>query len=198
MPGAAYWLRRVFGFDFGAEGTVLTAHGPGTLPSWEAAGGIGSTDPEIVRDTIAAALVAGTATDVAINDPGNTITLNVVMGTASGTACAGNDVRLSDARTPTGHAASHEIGGGDEISVAGLSGLLADAQAPLAHAHAAEDLTSGTVGVARLPVMTSTVAGIVPTPPNNTTTFLRGDGTFAAPAGGGLTHPQILARSLGA
>lgn len=33
------------------------------------------------------------------------------------------------------------------------------------------------------PVMTATVAGHVPTPPNNTTTFLRGDGTFAAPGG---------------
>lgn len=31
------------------------------------------------------------------------------------------------------------------------------------------------------PAMTATVAGHVPTPPNNTTTFLRGDGTFAAP-----------------
>lgn len=32
-----------------------------------------------------------------------------------------------------------------------------------------------------LPVMTATVGGAVPTPPNNTTTFLRGDGTFATP-----------------
>jgi hypothetical protein len=38
-----------------------------------------------------------------------------------------------------------------------------------------------------LPVMTSTVGGAVPTPPNNTTTFLRGDGTFAAPPGGGVS-----------
>lgn len=30
-----------------------------------------------------------------------------------------------------------------------------------------------------LPVMSATVGGAVPTPPNNTTTFLRGDGTFA-------------------
>lgn len=36
-----------------------------------------------------------------------------------------------------------------------------------------------------LPVMTATVGGAVPTPPNNTTTFLRGDGTFATPAGSG-------------
>jgi hypothetical protein len=35
-----------------------------------------------------------------------------------------------------------------------------------------------------LPVMTSTQSGAVPTPPNNTTTFLRGDGTFATPVGG--------------
>lgn len=32
-----------------------------------------------------------------------------------------------------------------------------------------------------LPAMSATVGGAVPTPPNNTTTFLRGDGTFAAP-----------------
>jgi hypothetical protein len=40
-------------------------------------------------------------------------------------------------------------------------------------------------GGADLPTMTATVGGAVPTPPNNTTTFLRGDGTFAAPASGG-------------
>lgn len=34
---------------------------------------------------------------------------------------------------------------------------------------------------ADLPAMSATVGGAVPTPPNNTTTFLRGDGTFAAP-----------------
>lgn len=38
---------------------------------------------------------------------------------------------------------------------------------------------------ADLPVMTATVGGAVPTPPNNTTTFLRGDGTFATPTGAG-------------
>jgi hypothetical protein len=46
---------------------------------------------------------------------------------------------------------------------------------------------TGLVSVATgndLPVMTSTTRGAVPTPPNNTTTFLRGDGTFAVPVGG--------------
>ena len=39
---------------------------------------------------------------------------------------------------------------------------------------------------ALLDAATATLKGMVPTPPNNTTTFLRGDATFAAPAGG--TH----------
>ena len=47
-------------------------------------------------------------------------------------------------------------------------------------------ITSGTIlTVTDLPIMTATTGGAVPTPPNNTTTFLRGDGTFATPTGGG-------------
>jgi len=38
--------------------------------------------------------------------------------------------------TPTLHASSHENAGSDEISVLGLSGLLADGQTPLDHLHA--------------------------------------------------------------
>ena len=41
---------------------------------------------------------------------------------------------LADAQTAAAHAASHQNGGADEISVAGLSGLLADSQTALAHA----------------------------------------------------------------
>jgi len=50
------------------------------------------------------------------------------LGTAATAACAGNDARLSDARTPTAHKTSHQDAGSDEISVAGLSGVLADSQ----------------------------------------------------------------------
>lgn len=57
---------------------------------------------------------------------------------------------------------------------------------------APEEITVGSglsllAGSLTSPVMTSTVSGLVPTPPNNTTTFLRGDGTFAAPSTAGIT-----------
>ncbi len=48
-----------------------------------------------------------------------------------------------------------------------------------------------------LPTMTATVGGAVPTPPNNTTTFLRGDGTFATPAGGGTVTAVSVATANG-
>jgi len=47
---------------------------------------------------------------------GGAALLNV--GTTTGTVAAGDDSRLSDARTPTAHAASHQNGGSDEIATA--------------------------------------------------------------------------------
>lgn len=48
-------------------------------------------------------------------------------------------------------------------------------------------------GAPAVALATATTAGLVPTPPNNTTTFLRGDATFAAPpAGGGSNLPTYI------
>jgi hypothetical protein len=47
---------------------------------------------------------------------GDAATKNV--GTTAGTVTAGDDARLSDARAPTAHAASHGVGGTDAITVA--------------------------------------------------------------------------------
>jgi hypothetical protein len=43
-------------------------------------------------------------------------TVSVSYGTSSSTACVGNDSRLSDARTPTAHASTHQTGGADAVS----------------------------------------------------------------------------------
>lgn len=59
------------------------------------------------------------------------------VGTTGGTVAAGNDSRLSDARTPTTHAASHASGGGDPVTLAqsqitGLATALSDLTAAIA------------------------------------------------------------------
>lgn len=56
------------------------------------------------------------------------------------------------------HKTRHQDGGADEISVTGLSGLLADSQTPLAHSAAL--LTSGTVPDARFPATLPAVSGV--------------------------------------
>lgn len=66
---------------------------------------------------------------------------------------------------------------------AGIKQFVTSAQAP--SGYPCDVLNDGTDWVLMNPIvrgMTATIGGLVPTPPNNTTTFLRGDGTFAAPS----------------
>jgi hypothetical protein len=57
---------------------------------------------------------------------------------------------------------------------------------------------SAKVAPAQLPVFTSVAAGVAPASGGGTTNFLRADGTWAAPAGGGggsgLNQPAVMAR----
>lgn len=57
----------------------------------------------------------GVATTLARSDHKHSLP---AYGTGAGTICQGNDSRLSDARTPTAHASSHQHGGSDEIATA--------------------------------------------------------------------------------
>ena len=86
----------------------------------------------------------------------------IPTGTSAATVCVGNDARLSDARVPTAHAASHASGGSDALSLA------------------ASQITSGTIAAARLPLATTTTAGgvIVPTSGN---LAVDGSGNISAP-----------------
>jgi hypothetical protein len=86
---------------------------------------------------------------------GGAAILNV--GSGAGTVCAGDDSRLSDARTPT------------------------------THAHAGADITSGTLDGDRLPAISTTKRGGVPATGTPAGLFLKDDGTWAATSGGSLT-----------
>lgn len=88
-----------------------------------------------------------------------------VYGTTSNTAAEGNDSRLSNARTPTAHAASHKLAGTDPIKLDELA--------------APTDVTTLNA--------TTGAHGLLPKLGGGTTNFLRADGSWAAPAGTGLT-----------
>lgn len=74
------------------------------------------------------------------------------IGTTAGTVCAGDDSRLSNARTPTSHASSHVTGGSDKIrdATASQDGLMTSTYATkLDGIEAAADVTdAGNVGSA--------------------------------------------------
>lgn len=90
-----------------------------SLSTWGGSTAI-TTLGTIATGTVPAANVSGLGEAAALN-----------VGTTTGTVCAGDDSRLSDARTPTGHASSHVTGGTDKIRDASASqdGLMTTAYA---------------------------------------------------------------------
>lgn len=79
--------------------------------------------PEAMRATLGAEVAGAAAAAVAAIPSGaaaGTPSLRT-LGTGATQAVAGDDARLSDARTPTAHAASHAEGGGDPLALASAS-----------------------------------------------------------------------------
>jgi len=146
--GVAFVLTRATDFDQDAEVTsgAFTFAEEGTVG--ENNGYALTTNDPITVDTTALVfsqfsgagqIIAGTG----MTKTGNTLDvgggtgltanaddLSVDYGSTAGTACQGNDVRLSDARTPTAHAGSHITGGSDIVAnaiAAGNAGLMSGA-----------------------------------------------------------------------
>ncbi len=105
---------------------------------------------------------------------------------------------------PAAHAASHQNGGGDEISVAGLSGVLADPQTPAAHASSHQSGGGDAIKLDDLAApddntdldASTTKHGLLKKLPGGTVNFLRADGAFAEPPGsGGIAGGLVLVQS---
>lgn len=166
---------------------VLTDHSPVTWSALDSSSVLSSTAPV---DVTKAAASAGSAGDASRRDhkhdvstaaagsatPGDSASEGVAtslarsdhrhalpaFGSTSATFCEGNDSRLSDARTPTAHATTHQSGGSDPIK-------LDDFATP-------DDNTDLDASTSRHGLLLKLGGG--------TTNFLRADGTWSAPGSG--------------
>ena len=169
-----------------AQGAAAdTAVQPGDLATVATTGAYGDLSGRPTLGTAAAAATgdfdaagAATAAVAAIPSDGAAATPSLrTLGTGALQAAAGNDARLSDARTPSAHHASHEDGGSDEVTLAQsqVTGLTADlsGKVPTTRTVAGLDLTADRSA--------ADVRGALGSGTPDSTTYLRGDGQWMPP-----------------
>ena len=155
-------------------GSLATLSALGAITS---AGALGSTANLPIITTTGGALSAGS------------------FGATANTFCQGNDSRLSDARTPTAHNQAWSTISGTPTTLTGYG--ISDAQPLDSDLTSIAALTTTTYGrsqlaladaaadTAQLNAFSSSLKGLAPASGGGTANFLRADGTWATPAGGG-------------
>lgn len=160
-----------------ATGTVYAKKSGSGSVNWVAQGGTGSGDGLGTDGDKGDVTVGGTGTTLTIDN--NAVTYAKMQDVSAGDKVIG---RISGAGDPEEIACT--AAGRSMIAAASAS-----AQTALLSAMVGDSGAGGTKGLAPAPAAGDAAAG----------KFLKADGTWAAPTGGsGLTHPQVLARSMGA
>lgn len=149
---------------------VLKYNGTNWINDTDATGGGGYTHPNHSGDVTSVGDGAQTiAADVVTNAKLANVATSTIKGRA--TAATGDPEDLTPAQVRT----LINVADGAQVNVA----------TDLAYTASTRILASSTGADVTLPLFTSTEAGLVPLSGGGTANFLRADGTFAAPAGGG-------------
>lgn len=119
------------------------------------------------------------------------------LGVATVTSINGLTISTSTGTLTIANGKTHTVS--NSIALAGTDSTTMTfpaTSATIARTDAAQTFTgiqtfSTPIAASSVATMTATVGGGVPTPPNNTTTFLRGDGTFATPLSGAGTVTSV-------
>jgi hypothetical protein len=150
---------------------------------------------------------SGTVTSVSLSAPTGLIVSGSPV-TSSGSLDLTFDVGYSipttssQANWDSAYAATSSLGNSANLNVGTTAGTVAAGDdsrfvTDLGYTAATRDLTSSTGTAVNLPLFTDTEDGLTPASGGGTTNFLRADGTWAAPGGGGgsgLDQPAVMAR----
>ena len=170
------------------DGTWVTVSGTGTVTdvSVTTANGVsGSVATSTTTPAITLSLGAITPSSVnsVVVSGASTPTLSVTgTSSISGANTGDNSTNTLYSGLVTNATHTGDATGSTALTVVKINGTL---MSGLATGILKNTTATGVPSIAinsDLPAMSATVGGAVPTPPNNTTTFLRGDGTFATPS----------------
>ncbi len=184
-------------YTLGGTPTIsgATLSGTTTLNGPVTATGVTVTGGTFSGATISSATITS-ATITTSTYNGNTFT----TGTGTLTIAAAKTLTASNTLTLAG-TDGKTLTVSNNLTLAGTDSTtmtFPSSSATIARTDAANTFTgiqtfSTPIAASSVAAMTATVGGGVPTPPNNTTTFLRGDGTFATlPAGGSVTSVSVV------
>jgi hypothetical protein len=194
LTGSSSGLTTLASANAGASNFTITfpaATGTVALTSGANVASVSNSDGTLTISPTSGAVVASIALGHANTWSGQQTFVAPVLGAATATSINGNTF-TAGTYTLTG-AAGKTLTFNNTITLAGTDAqtyTFPTTTATIARTDAAQTFTgvqtfSTPIASTSVATMTATVGGGVPTPPNNTTTFLRGDGTFATPSGGG-------------
>ena len=137
-----------------------------------------AAEAERIRDIIGTALVAGTNITIDVDDPGDTITIN---STASGALSDGDYGDITVGGSGTTLTIDNDVVTNAKLANVATATFKGRVTAGTGDP---EDLT-GTQATTLIDLFTSSLKGLVPGSGGGTSNFLRADGTWQVPGGGG-------------